>query len=128
MRPAAFQKARLQARQAVLATGKRAPPRSEALNLAQRFKEPGQAYFRFVTTPGIAPTNHLAEPALRFVVLDRKLTPGPRGRAGRKWCARSWTVVATCAQQGRRVFDYLGQAIRAHFQGTSAPSLLPAGA
>lgn len=126
--PQAFQKALTQARQAVLATGKRAPPRSEALNLAQRFKEHGEAYFRFVTTPGIEPTNNLAEQALRFVVIDRKITQGTRGLTGRKWCERIWTVIATCAQQGRRVFDFLCQAILAHFQGTTAPSLLPAGA
>jgi transposase len=126
--PAAFQQKLLQARQKVLATGKRAPPRSEALNLAQRFKEHGEAYFRFVTTPGIEPTNNLAEQALRFVVIDRKITQGTRGRAGRRWCERIWTVIATCAQQGRRVFDYLCQALLAHFQDTTVPSLLPAGA
>jgi transposase len=124
MTPAAFAQALEQARQAVLTTGKRPPPRREAENLAQRFREHGEAYFRFITTPGVEPTNNLAEQALRFVVIDRKVTQGTRGVAGRRWCERIWTVIATCSQQGRSVFDYLHEAILAQFRGAPAPSLL----
>ncbi|NLX57885.1 MAG: transposase [Phycisphaerae bacterium] len=87
---------------------------------------PCEAYFRFVTTPGAEPTNNLAEQALRFVVIDRRMTQGTRGEAGRQWCERFWTVRATCAQQGRSVFDSLHAAVTAHFAGQPAPSLLPA--
>ena len=38
---------------------------------------------------------------------------------------RIWTVIATCAQQGRSVFAYLEAAVMAWFEGTEAPSLLP---
>ena len=124
MSASGFQRALEGARQAVIATGQRAPCRSEAQNLAQRFRQHGAAYFRFITTPGVAPTNNLAEQAIRFVVIDRRLTQGTRGPAGRRWCERIWTVIATCAQQGRSVFEYLHTAILANFRGLPAPSLL----
>ena len=98
----------------------------EARNMAERFRRHGKAHFRFITTPGVEPTNDLAEQALRFVVIDRRMTQGTRGEAGRQWCERFWTVRATCAQQGRSVFDSLHAAVTAHFAGQPAPSLLPA--
>jgi len=100
------------------------PPTSHSRNLAQRFVEHGQAYFEFVTTPEVEPTNNLAELAIRFVVIDRLITQGTRGEAGRRWCERIWTVIATCAQQGRSVFEYLSAAVAACFHGTAVPSLL----
>jgi transposase len=124
MDPARFQRAIETARDELIAVGRRAPQRSEAQNLAERFRRHGDAYFRFITTPGIQPTNNLAEQAIRFVVLDRHVTQGTRGEAGRRWCERIWTAVATCAQQGRSVYEYLKQSITAHLNGLPTPSLL----
>jgi transposase len=103
------------------------PPTRHSQNMAKRLKQHGAAYFTFVTTPGIEPTNNLAEQAIRFVVIDRHITQGTRGEPGRRWCERIWTVVATCAQQGRSVFDYLSAVVTASFAGATAPSLLPEG-
>ena len=108
-----------------LRVAKRAPMGCEAQNLAKRFRLHGDAYFRFITTPGVEPTNNLAEQALRFVVIDRRITQGTRGQAGRRWCERVWTALATCAMQHRSAFGYLHQAILSHFLGQRAPSLLP---
>ncbi|MFC1586924.1 IS66 family transposase [Planctomycetota bacterium] len=119
-----FQKALANARDQLIATAKRAPQRSEAQNMAQRFRQHGNAYFRFITTPGIEPTNNLAEQAIRFVVIDRRITQGTRGQAGRQWSERIWTTIATCTQQGRSVFHFIQRAIRAHFTNQPAPSLL----
>lgn len=94
-------------------------------NIAERFAKHGNAYFQFITTPGVQPTNNLAEQAIRFVVIDRHVTQGTRGEKGRRWCERIWTVIATCAQQGRSVFEYLESAVAAYFHGAPAPSLLP---
>jgi transposase len=96
----------------------------EAENLADRLAWHGDSYFRFITEPGIEPTNHVAEQALRFVAIHRRLTQGTRGEAGQRWCERLWTVVASCAQQGRSVFEFLRAAVEAHFRGEPAPSLL----
>ena len=106
----------------ILKIGKRPPPRIEAQNIAKRFCNHGEAYFEFITTPGIEPTNNLAEQAIRFVVIDHKVTQGPSGGA---WCERIWTTIATCAQQSRSVFDSLHEAISAFFDGQPAPSFLP---
>ena len=94
-------------------------------NLAKRFEAHGESYFRFITTPGVEPTNNLAEQAIRFVVIDRLIAQGTRSEVGNRWCERIWTVIATCVQQGRSVFAYLEAAVGAWFEGTEAPSLLP---
>jgi transposase len=116
------------ARAEVLQRGTRDVPGTRASrNLAQRFETHGASYFRFITTPGMEPTNNLAEQAIRFVVLDRLVTQGTRSEAGNRWCERIWTVIATCGQQGRSVFAYLEEAVGAWFDGTEAPTLLPGG-
>jgi transposase len=109
------------------AATRRVPAHPDAERLAKRMRGHGEAYFTFVTTPGIEPTNNLAERAIRFVVIDRRITQGTRGERGRKWCERIWTVIATSAQQGRSVYRFLVDAVRAHFAGARAPSLLPSG-
>jgi len=119
-----FERALQRARDGVLATAKRPPPRREAENMARRFREHGDAYFRFITTPGIDPTNNLAEQAIRFVVIDRKVTQGTRGPAGRHWCERIWTTIASCTQQDRSVYAFLTNAVHAHFSRRAAPSLI----
>jgi transposase len=125
---AAFQGQLEAARAEVLRCGTSdVPATRHGRNLAKRFEAHGESYFRFVTTPGLEPTNNLAEQAIRFVVIDRLITQGTRSEAGNRWCERIWSVVATCAQQGRSVFAYLGAAVGAWFDGTEAPSLLPGG-
>jgi len=101
------------------------PTTRASQNIAARFVKHGQAYFEFMTTPGVEPTNNLAEQAIRFVVIDRRITQGTRGETGRRWCERIWTAIATCSQQGRSVFEYLNTAVAAYFNGDDAPSLLP---
>jgi transposase len=103
----------------------RVPATKEARNLAKRFRKHGEAYLRFITTPGMEPTNNLAEQAIRFVVIDRQITQGSRSEGGRRWLERIWTTMATCAQQGRSAFQFLFETVCAHFQGHSSPSLLP---
>lgn len=100
------------------------PESRQSQNLANRFRTHGEAYFRFITTPGIEPTNNLAEQAIRFVVIDRYITQGTRSENGRLWSERIWTVLATCASQGRNAFDFICQSIQAHFSDQPFPSLL----
>jgi transposase len=120
----AFQRALEQARKKLVFTATHPPWTRAADNLANRFRQHADAYFRFITTPGIEPTNNLAEQAIRFVVIDRRITQGTRGVAGRCWSERIWTTIATCAQQGRSVGQFLHQTVQAHFSGQPAPSLL----
>jgi transposase len=124
--PQEFQGQLEAARTEVLRCGTQEVPETKhSRNLAKRFETHGASYFRFLTEPGVEPTNNLAEQAIRFVVLDRLVTQGTRSAAGNRWCERIWTVIATCGQQGRSVFDYLSTAVEAWFHRTEAPSLLP---
>jgi transposase len=101
------------------------PATKHSRNMAVRFEKHGTSYFRFITTPGVEPTNNLAEQAIRFVVIDRLITQGTRSERGNRWCERIWTVIATCTQQGRSVFEYLEAAVGAWFAGTDPPTWLP---
>ena len=128
MSTAAFQSQLEVARAEVLRCGTSDVPETRhGRNLAKRFEAHGESYFRFITTPGLEPTNNLAEQAIRFVVIDRLVTQGTRSEAGNRWCERIWTVIATCTRQGRSVFAYLEAAVGAWFDGAEAPSLLPGG-
>lgn len=98
---------------------------NEAQNMANRFRLHGDAYFRFITTPGMDPTNNVAEQAIRFIVIDRYVTQGTRSAKGREANERLWTVIGTCALQGRSAYNFILQAIHAYFYDEPAPSLLP---
>jgi transposase len=122
---ARWQRAAAEARREFLSVVRRPPLASEALNMAKRFHDHDDAYFTFLDTPGFEPTNNASERQIRFLAIDRKITQGTRGEAGRRWCERIWTVLATCAQQGRAAFPFLSQSILAHFTDHVLPSLLP---
>jgi transposase len=123
--PAVFQRRLEQARQRIVTAATEAVPATRpSENMAKRFQNHGEAYFRFITTPGLAPTNNLAEQAIRFVVIDRHITQGTRSEGGQRWCERIWTVIATCCQRGVSVFDFLSQAVQAYFNKQPSPSLL----
>ncbi len=84
------------------------------------------ALWTFVRHEGVEPTNNAAERALRPAVLWRRRSFGCHGAGGLRFVERMLTVVQTLGLQGRRVLDYLADAIAAHRQGLPAPKLLPA--
>ena len=113
-------------REAVLKAGTIDVPKTpDSERMANRLRKHGAAYFTFMTTPGMEPTNNLAEQAIRFVVIDRHITQGTRSETGQRWCERIWTVIATCVQQGKSVFSYLQEAVQAYFHGGDSPTLMP---
>jgi transposase len=59
------------------------------------------------------------------VCLPITITQGTRSDSGQRWCERIWTVIATCTQQGRSVWEYLQAAVQAHFNDEEGPTLLP---
>jgi transposase len=121
-----FQRALEAARaQLVWDATRRAPVSREAHNLAERFRQNADSYFRFITEPDVEPTNNLAEQAIRFVAIHRRITQGTRSEDGRRWCERIWTVIQTCSQQSRSVLEFLCAAVKAYFRSEAAPSLLP---
>ena len=134
MTPQTFTAALEHAKQKIIATALNNVPsrvnkkgkeeKREAQNMMNRFRLYGKAYFEFITTPGIDPTNNVAEQAIRFVVIDRHVTQGTRSVKGRQSNERLWTVIATCSLQGRSAFNFILESVRAYFHDQPAPSLL----
>lgn len=81
--------------------------------------------WRFLDVDGVEPTNNASERALRHAVIWRKLSFGTQSAAGSRFVETLLTVVETCRQQQRPVFDYLAQAVQARYAGEKTPSLLP---
>jgi transposase len=113
------------AKSEVIRVGLSGPDTKHGQNMVKRFRKHGEDYFTFVTQAGVEPTNNLAERAIRFVVIDRYITQGTRSEAGRRFCERIWTAIATCAQQGRSAWQYVSEAVGNWFTRKAAPSLLP---
>lgn len=85
--------------------------------------------FRTVQDLGLEATQPLDESLLTLAGLLRgiwrKLSFGTQSAHGSRFVATILTVVETCRQQSRNVFDYLTSAMQAHYAQESAPSLLP---
>jgi transposase len=81
--------------------------------------------WRFVSVPGLEPTNNSAERALRHSVIWRRSSHGTQSDHGSRFVERILTVVETCRQQQRPVFAFLRGALMAYRAGQPAPSLLP---
>jgi len=112
-------------KQAFLKQVRRPPDHKLARKLKKRFKgKKADNYFVFLTDPNVEPTNNSTEQAIRYLVIDRLVTQGTRGQKGMRWCERAWTVVATCKKQGRNVFDFIHEAIIAHWTNKQSPTLL----
>ena len=123
---AAFQRSLESARDdLVYAATFESPHTHEATVLEERFYQHTESYFRFITTPNVEPTNNLAEQAIRYIAIHRRMTQGTRGDKGQRWVERIATVIATCQQQSRSVFAYLCEAVEAYVSGDPAPSLVP---
>jgi len=79
----------------------------------------------FLDVAEIEPTNNVSERALRHAVIWRKLSFGTQSAAGSRFVETTLTTIETCRQQRRNVFDYVTQAVAAHFASQPAPWLLP---
>ncbi|MCA1628111.1 MAG: IS66 family transposase [Acidobacteria bacterium] len=79
----------------------------------------------FLHVEGVQPTNNASERALRHAVIWRKLSFGTQSAQGSRFVETMLTVVETCRQQQRPVFDYLAQAVKARCAGQNIPSLVP---
>jgi transposase len=113
-------------KRAFLEKVRRPPHEADALHISRRFDRCGApAYFRFLDTPGVEPTNNATERAIRQPVLDRRVTQGTQSVRGLRWCERAWTAAATCTQQGRSTFRFFRDALLAYLTHAPTPSLLP---
>jgi len=78
----------------------------------------------FVDEEGVEPTNKGSARAWRQAVIWRKLSFGSQSRAGSRFVETMLTVIESCRQQSRKVFEYVTTAVEAHFADQPTPSLL----
>lgn len=98
-------------------------PAAQHWSRAVRARDP--ALWAFAYIEGVEPTNNAAERALRPAVLWRKGCFGAVSPSGNEFVERILTVIATCRQQERPLWSFLGDAVQAYWAGCPAPSLLP---
>ncbi len=79
----------------------------KARTLQGRIRRYSKEWLTFLDHPGVPPTNNLAEQAVRFLVILRKLTFGSRTRAGARRTGAMLTVIQTAKRQGRDVIQFL---------------------
>jgi hypothetical protein len=73
--------------------------------------------------PGVPATNNASERALRHAVLWRKTSYGTQTDHGDRLVERLLTMRETCRLQGRRLHDFLTDAITADLHGQPIPAL-----
>ena len=78
-------------------------------------------------TPGVEPTNNIAERTIRHYVIGRKISLGTQSVRGSLYAERVMTVVGSCKLQGRSVLAFMAHAMQAHFGINTTPSLVPLG-
>lgn len=71
----------------------------------------------FTQVAGVPATNNAAERALRHAVMWRKTSHGTQTEHGNRAVERLLTIRETCRLQGRRLHDYLTDAITANLNG-----------
>jgi len=82
-----------------------------------------EALWRFVDTPGVEPTNNLAERMLRPAVIWRKKSFGSHSLGGCRYVERMLSVIQTLRLRGVNVLDYLSAAVKAHRGGLPPPKI-----
>ncbi len=83
------------------------------------------ALWTFVDCDGVDPTNNTAEQVIRTHVIWRKVSFGTQSASGTLYMERVLTAVGSCKLQGKNVLDFMTHAIKSHFDGSKAPSLIP---
>ena len=112
-------------KQSFLKRMRRPPNHKLAVKLAKRFKgKVAEDYFRFLTEPGVEPTNNASEREIRHTVIDRRITQGTRSQRGMRWCERIWSAIATCKKQNRNVFEFIRHSLLAHWTNQCYPELV----
>lgn len=82
-----------------------------------------KAIWRFAKTPGLEPTNNLAERMLRGAVIWRKKCFGNASESGLRYVERVLSVMQTLRRRGHNVLDYLTDAITAHRKDQPPPPI-----
>jgi transposase len=96
------------------------------IGMCRELYEHREWLWTFLDADGIEPTNNAAERSLRHAVIWRKLSFGTQSVAGSRFVETLLTTIETCRQQDRNVFEFLTNALTAHLNKITCPSLLTA--
>jgi transposase len=83
------------------------------------------ALWRFARTPGLEPTNNLAERMLRPAVIWRKKSFGSASQAGCRYVERMLSMIETLRLRGQAPLAYLAAAVAAYRKGEPTPPIAP---
>jgi transposase len=84
-----------------------------------------RALWRFARTPGLEPTNNLAERMLRPAVIWRKKSFGSSSEGGCRYVERMLSVIETLRLRGHPPLAYLAGAVAAHRKREPTPAIAP---
>lgn len=93
--------------------------------MAKEMRKLEGAFWTFVDTPDIEPTNNFGERQIRHAVIWRKGCFGTDSEAGSRFVERMLTTIATLRQQRRNVLEFVAAACNAELTGAAKPSLVP---
>ena len=99
--------------------------RPQVAGMCSELFDHSQWLWTFLDHEDISPTNNASERALRHAVIWRKLSFGTQSPGGSRFVETMLTVIESCRQQSRNVFDYVTAAVQAHFAQQRPQSLLP---
>lgn len=83
------------------------------------------AFWTFVDTPAVEPTNNFGERQIRHAVLWRKGSFGTDSVVGSRFVERLLTTITTLRQQDRNVLEFITRACSASLTAAAKPSLIP---
>lgn len=78
----------------------------------------------FLDHDGVQPTNNASERALRHGVIWRKLSFGTQSSSGSRFVETLLSIIETCRQQGRNVWEFVTEAVRRMFHRRRSKTLL----
>jgi len=96
------------------------------VGMCQELYEHRHWLWTFLRAEGVEPTNNVSERALRHAVIWRKLSFGTQSASGSRFVETMLTVIETCRQQRRNVFQFVAAAVAAHIADRPVPTLLSA--
>lgn len=96
----------------------------KAAGMCRHMLERYDMMWTFLDHEGVEPTNNAGERALRHAVIWRKLSFGTQSASGSRFVETMLSVIETCRQQDHDVLQFVTNAVKAHFAGQPAPSIL----
>jgi transposase len=80
----------------------------------------------FTKTPGMEPTNNIAERDLRKLVVWRRKSYGTRSDRGKRFVERVTTVAQTLKRQSKNILSFIQEVIASFYTKTSTPFIFEA--